>query len=97
MPGVPGDLIPPGVPPQVPPGPDSDAPPAAHPEIVMSQVNVLCSLLALTILHQGSVGHVYRDGPRLLHGIMQWQLEFASVAILYTYNMPYDWDELAWT
>ncbi len=38
MPGVPGDLIPPGVPPQLPQSPDSDSPPGVDPSILMSQV-----------------------------------------------------------
>ncbi|DBA98588.1 TPA: hypothetical protein ACH3X1_014386 [Trebouxia sp. C0004] len=37
MPGVPGDLIPPGVPPQLPQSPDSDSPPGVDPSILMSQ------------------------------------------------------------
>lgn len=45
MPGVPGDLIPPGVPPQSPPTPNSDPPPGANPQILMSQV-LLVSLPA---------------------------------------------------
>lgn len=38
MPGVPGDLIPPGVPPQVPQQPNPEDPPSVNPDTVMSQV-----------------------------------------------------------
>ncbi len=38
MPGVPGDLIPHGVPPQLPQDPDSDSPPGVDPSILTSQV-----------------------------------------------------------
>lgn len=39
MPGVPGDLIPPGVPPQVPQQPNSEDPPLVNPDPVMPQVS----------------------------------------------------------
>ncbi|KAL3136191.1 hypothetical protein ABBQ32_007204 [Trebouxia sp. C0010 RCD-2024] len=37
MPGVPGDLIPPGIPPQFPQDPGSEVPPAVDPDRVLSQ------------------------------------------------------------
>ena len=46
MPGVPGDLIPPGVAPQVPQEPDAEGPPSINPDAVMSQVNTLPDRLA---------------------------------------------------
>ena len=38
MSGVPGDLIPPGVPPELPQSPDSDSPPGVDPSILTPQV-----------------------------------------------------------
>lgn len=46
MPGVPGDLIPPGVAPQVPQEPDAEGPPSINPDAVMSQVCTLPVRLA---------------------------------------------------
>ena len=101
MPGVPGDLIPPGIPPQVPSRPDSDAPPAINPEIVMSQVVVLPPVWAVTFLWEDSVDCVNgQDGPPLLCCAMQHLelLEYSSdLSNGIHIQCAIGWVENAWT
>ena len=59
MPGVPGDLIPPGVPPQVPQEPNSEGPPSVNPDAVMSQVETLSCKLASCFVKYTRMAQLY--------------------------------------